>query len=149
MLVEKEKAGLHFNDEAYKMAETDALSVAMKALGVGANIYSGMSDGSKYAPKPQQQAETAKPSTTTLKEEFAEMFSIRCTKMGVPVPIKPGVKGVVLTELCGSKAAAIASVAMKIDMPLPGMAPNAPGWKVLIEAVSVYDIKSAIERAVA
>ena len=47
-LIAKETAGLRANDEAYKMAITDALSVAMKQLGVGADIYMGMWDGSKY-----------------------------------------------------------------------------------------------------
>jgi len=47
MLVAKEKNGLYMSDEAYKMATTDALSVALKALGVGADIYLGMAD-SKY-----------------------------------------------------------------------------------------------------
>ena len=48
MLVEKETNGLHANDEGYKMAITDALSVAMKMLGVGADIYAGLWDGTKY-----------------------------------------------------------------------------------------------------
>ena len=48
MLVEKEKAGLHANDEGYKMAITDALSTAMKMLGVAADIYAGLWDGAKY-----------------------------------------------------------------------------------------------------
>ena len=48
MLVAKESSGLHHNDEAFKMAVTDALSVAMKALGVAADIYLGLWDGSKY-----------------------------------------------------------------------------------------------------
>lgn len=39
MLVEKERNGLYTCDEAYKMAYTDALSVACKALGMGAEIY--------------------------------------------------------------------------------------------------------------
>jgi hypothetical protein len=52
MLVEKEKAGLHASDEGYKMAITDALSVAFKALGVGADIYRGKWDGSKYEAPP-------------------------------------------------------------------------------------------------
>ena len=29
----------HLNDEAYKMALTDAISVACKQLGVGADVY--------------------------------------------------------------------------------------------------------------
>jgi hypothetical protein len=48
MLVAKEKDGLYTSDEAFKMAITDALSVALKMLGVGADIYMGMWDGSKY-----------------------------------------------------------------------------------------------------
>lgn len=38
-LVAIEKAGPRLSDEAYKMAETDALSVACKNLGFGADIY--------------------------------------------------------------------------------------------------------------
>lgn len=48
MLVEKEKSGLHSNDEAFKMATTDALSSAMKMIGMAADIYAGQWDGSKY-----------------------------------------------------------------------------------------------------
>lgn len=48
MLIAKEKGGLHTNDEAFKMAVTDALSVAMKMLGVASSIYEGLWDGSKY-----------------------------------------------------------------------------------------------------
>lgn len=36
------------NDEGYKMATTDALSVALKMIGVGADIYMGLWDGTKY-----------------------------------------------------------------------------------------------------
>lgn len=34
-----EKDGIHFDDEAYKKAYTDAISVACKSLGVGADVY--------------------------------------------------------------------------------------------------------------
>ncbi len=37
--VSMEKNGAYVSDECYKMALTDALSVAMKSLGVGADIY--------------------------------------------------------------------------------------------------------------
>jgi hypothetical protein len=47
-LVAKESSGLHSNDEAVKMATTDALGVAMKHLGVAADVYMGLWDGSKY-----------------------------------------------------------------------------------------------------
>jgi len=47
-----EKGGLHVSDECYKMATTDALSVAMKAIGVGADVYLGQVDhSSKYSEK--------------------------------------------------------------------------------------------------
>lgn len=54
-LVANEKAGFHNSDDAYKMAVTDALSTAMKMLGVAADIYMGLWDGAKYkdsAPTP-------------------------------------------------------------------------------------------------
>ena len=38
-LVSKEKGGLYTNDECFKMALTDAISVACKALGMGADVY--------------------------------------------------------------------------------------------------------------
>ena len=53
MLIEKEKAGLHSSDEAYKMAITDALGTAMKMLGVAADIYASKWDGSKYKDAPE------------------------------------------------------------------------------------------------
>lgn len=45
--VAKEKSGYHNNDECFKMALTDAISIACKALGFGANIY-WSSDATKY-----------------------------------------------------------------------------------------------------
>lgn len=51
--VTMERNGSYVSDECYKMALTDALSVAMKALGVGAEIYfekgKSMDYSSKYA----------------------------------------------------------------------------------------------------
>ena len=47
-MVTKEKSGHHNSDEAYKMAVTDALSVAFKSLGFGAEIYYGKVNGCKY-----------------------------------------------------------------------------------------------------
>lgn len=38
-LIAIEKGQLYLNDEAYKMAETDAISVACKSLGIGADVY--------------------------------------------------------------------------------------------------------------
>lgn len=46
--IAKEKNGLYTSDEAFKMALTDALSVACKALGFGADIYWAGNKDSKY-----------------------------------------------------------------------------------------------------
>ena len=52
MLIAKESSGMYTSDEAYKMATTDALSVACKMLGVGSSIYEGMWDGARYKDEP-------------------------------------------------------------------------------------------------
>ncbi len=39
MFAAKEKNGINISDECYKMATTDALSVACKMLGIGADVY--------------------------------------------------------------------------------------------------------------
>lgn len=52
-LVKKDKNGIHGNDEAMKMAVTDALGTAMKMIGVAADVYRGLiangASDSKYA----------------------------------------------------------------------------------------------------
>lgn len=48
-LVVRESTGFHTNDECYKMAVTDALSVAMKQLGMAADVYRGLFNDSKYS----------------------------------------------------------------------------------------------------
>lgn len=58
MLVAKESGGLRTNDEAYKMALSDAIGTACKALGMSEDVYmSGKGrTGSKYqAPTPPQE----------------------------------------------------------------------------------------------
>lgn len=65
-MVTKEKNGLFFSDEAYKMALTDALSVAMKALGVGASVYFERDEASKYQQSTQPEAQpTQSPSVSS------------------------------------------------------------------------------------
>ena len=54
--VAKEKAGSYLSDECFKMALTDAISVAAKALGVGADIYFA-ADRDKYTDKPEPEPE--------------------------------------------------------------------------------------------
>jgi hypothetical protein len=54
MLIEADKNGLHGNDEAVKMAETDALGNAAKYLGLASDVYRGFMDGSKYQPRQER-----------------------------------------------------------------------------------------------
>lgn len=51
MLIAKEKNGFYHSDEAYKMATTDAISVACKQIGIGHNVYMGYSDSKHYKPE--------------------------------------------------------------------------------------------------
>lgn len=55
--VTKEKSGFYTNDECFKMALTDALSVSCKALGMGADVY-WQSDGSKITPSGESDPQT-------------------------------------------------------------------------------------------
>ncbi|WP_320920288.1 hypothetical protein [Eisenbergiella porci] len=66
MLASKEKSGIYVSDECYKMATTDAISVACKQLGIGADVY-WESDASKYGQAQPQE------STDPPEEETPEM----------------------------------------------------------------------------
>jgi hypothetical protein len=54
--IAKEKQGLYTSDECFKMAYTDALSVACKSLGMGADVYWG---DSKYDTRKEATLEDA------------------------------------------------------------------------------------------
>jgi hypothetical protein len=47
MFAAKERSGVYVSDECYKMATTDAISVACKQLGIGADVY-WQADRTKY-----------------------------------------------------------------------------------------------------
>lgn len=53
-LVSMTKSGARASDEGYKMAYTDALSVACKALGIGADVYFEK-DKTKYTAEPKEE----------------------------------------------------------------------------------------------
>lgn len=57
-VVGKNKYGLSSDDEAFKKAFTDAVTNALKLIGVGADVHMGMFDDSKYV--------------NTMREEFAD-----------------------------------------------------------------------------
>lgn len=65
MLATKEKSGVYVSDECYKMATTDAISVACKQLGIGADVYWDK-DSSKYG----RQGETVDPRFAEMEKEL-------------------------------------------------------------------------------
>lgn len=57
-VIGKNKFGLSTDDEAFKKAYTDAITNALKMIGVGADVHMGLFDDSKYV--------------NTMKQEFSE-----------------------------------------------------------------------------
>ena len=82
MLVEQEIKGPHINDECFKMAVTDALSTAMKMIGVGSDVYEGKlgagnGGGSKYqGPSTTWPPSTVKPSPVPTQDEIVNIESL-------------------------------------------------------------------------
>lgn len=66
--VAKEKSGLYTSDEAFKMALTDAISVACKALGFGADVY-WQAGRSKYNPTPTKNETQSKTTAQKKKQQ--------------------------------------------------------------------------------
>lgn len=98
MLVANERNGLYVNDECYKMALTDALSVACKALGMGADIYWNK-DNTKYN---DSKRDNIDPNLATDLEK--KVFLQRCEQLGVDykdILADVGVKGQMTKEQHG------------------------------------------------
>jgi hypothetical protein len=66
-VVNKFSSGLKSDDEAFKKAFTDAVTNALKLIGVGADVHMGLFDDSKYvsAMREEFSEEPAKPNTVT------------------------------------------------------------------------------------
>ena len=79
MLVANERNGLYVNDECYKMALTDAISVACKSLGIGADVYWNK-DNTKYNDGKKDQAVTPKEKALTYREKLI----IYAKEAGIP-----------------------------------------------------------------
>lgn len=70
MFAASESKGIRVSDECYKMAQTDALSVACKNLGIGADIY--WAEGrTKYSAKGEQTAPAQDPTKATPEQVVA------------------------------------------------------------------------------
>ena len=68
MLIDKEKKGLHCDDDAFKKAVTDATGTALKMIGVAADVYAGLCDSKnkdtlddQQPPQYQQQYQQQQP----------------------------------------------------------------------------------------
>ena len=72
--IENQSKGPYTNDECFKMAETDAISVCCKVLGIGADIYNGL-PATKYPTIPEKEAE--KPDTTKLAESLLKIAGVK------------------------------------------------------------------------
>lgn len=86
--VAKERNGMYTSDECFKMALTDALSVACKALGVGADVY-WAAGRSKYSdnqpdnnppPPPQQEKPNNKPGIRIPPKDDPPVWCYDCRK---------------------------------------------------------------------
>lgn len=78
------KNGLQASDEAYKMAYTDALGIACKALGIGADVW-WKSNDSKYT-RNNQEEELPKPKPPALS-------NIICQSCQQPIPAETLING--------------------------------------------------------
>ena len=73
--VANEKNGKFTSDECYKMAYTDALSVACKAIGMGADVY-WQKDNTKYNSNKEETVSKIDTITSTEAKDFAERLIV-------------------------------------------------------------------------
>jgi hypothetical protein len=77
-LVVNETKGLHNNDEAFKMAFTDAISVACKMLGMGADVYWDK-DNAKYTNN-ESDVSQSQPGPIKISDKQLKMLFAICKK---------------------------------------------------------------------
>ena len=85
-----ERSGVYVSDECFKMAYTDAISVACKSLGMGADVYWNK-DRTKYSAvtKEQQEEEADQKKVEEIGKQYISEVKIkalveRCEKEAVP-----------------------------------------------------------------
>jgi len=71
-----QSSGLRTDDEAFKKAYTDAITNALKYLGVGADIHMGLWDGSKYADEEAHENVTTIPTKAATRQEFQDLCRV-------------------------------------------------------------------------
>ncbi len=111
----KTKNGVMTSDEGFKMAYTDAISVACKALGIGADIYFSADKTSKYAPYYEgntepEPAKAEEPPALITPVQVATI-KMKCTESEINMLlIKHKIK-----ELCQMKEATAAGVIRNLE----------------------------------
>lgn len=89
LIVQVTKSGARPSDEGYKKAYTDALSIACKALGIGADIWYSKDPTSKYSDRYiEVNATPVTPATPQPKPEPAKatvMVDLICEECGNPI----------------------------------------------------------------
>lgn len=133
-LVKKDKNGIHGNDEAMKMAVTDALGTAMKMIGVAADVYRGLiangASDSKYARRdyaaqtsqnrPQGAANIDKGSSNTnVRESALKQLMDKAKKLGL--------NGGEISAIAGLKFGKVSDKEMTVNE-LCQMANNLEAW---------------------
>lgn len=95
MLVANERNGLYVNDECYKMALTDAISVACKSIGMGADIY-WQKDNTKYNDNKRENFQPkakAEPSASGITAGGVDYITQLCIETGTdPAKVMAGYK---------------------------------------------------------
>lgn len=112
--VASESAGLHVNDECFKMALTDAISVSCKALGLAADVY-WKSGTTKYdAPSPAPSSPRPAPSSAPapVYAENAPVGSVNADFIPYPAGYKSQYAGLTLPNLPMSQLELIAHAAI-------------------------------------
>lgn len=82
LIVAKEKNGFRLDDEAWKKARTDAISVACKSLGIGADVY-WQADRTKYSTPTANVAPVETPICERCNKPVTEIVG----KDGKPIPV--------------------------------------------------------------
>lgn len=98
--VAKENKGLFMSDECFKMATTDAIGVACKQLGIGADVY-WAADVTKYT-VPESVPEKAKTSSSSRNAKQAEI-SQKAEQVTEPPKLANTDQIVFLEEYCKKK----------------------------------------------
>lgn len=97
--VTSERNGLYTSDECFKMALTDAISVACKALGFGADVY-WAKDATKYTPRTSDQKPSKEEMDAFNAQYKRDVEENTCKDCGKPIyPVTHGGKKYSVAEI--------------------------------------------------